>query len=310
MALQVVVGGGAVGTAVARLLVERGDHVKLISRRGGAPEGIEGVAADATDGDGLARISEGAATIYSCAGPAYHQWATDWPPLAAGLIKAAELSGAVLVTTGNLYGYGQVDGPIREDLPLRPNTEKGRVRAQVWTDALTAHEAGRIRTAEVRGSDYLGDGAVSPYSVLVLPKLLAGKAASVPADLDAPHSWTYVGDVARTLIAVADDQTAWGRAWHVPSPEPLSMRALATLTAELAGTTPARISSMPSFVLRLAGLVDKTARASVETQYQWRRPFVLDSTAAIVAFGIKPATTADAVREMIEPNRNIRRQTP
>ncbi|WP_405061725.1 NAD-dependent epimerase/dehydratase family protein [Kribbella sp. NBC_01505] len=308
MALQVVVGGGPVGTAVTRLLTERGDQVRLISRRGGAPDGVEGVAADATDGDGLARIAEGAATIYSCAGPAYHQWATDWPPLGAGLVKAAELSGALLVTTGNLYGYGQVDGPIREDLPLQPNSEKGAVRVQVWTEALRAHEAGRIRTAEVRGSDYLGVGAVSAYSVLVLPKLLAGKAASVPADLDAPHSWTYVGDVARTLIAVADDQTAWGRAWHVPSPEPLSMRELAALTAELAGTAPARISSMPQFALRLAGLVDKTARASIETQYQWRHPFTLDSTPAIVAFGIEPASVADAVREMIEPNGSARRQ--
>ncbi|GAA1668065.1 NAD-dependent epimerase/dehydratase family protein [Kribbella yunnanensis] len=308
MALQVVVGRGPVGTAVARLLVERGDRVKLISRRGGAPDGVEGVAADATDGDELARIAEGAATIYSCAGPAYHQWATDWPPLGAGLVRAAELSKALLVTTGNLYGYGEVDGPIREDLPLRPNSVKGQVRTQVWTEALIAHEAGRIRTAEVRGSDYLGAGATSPYSVLVLPKLLAGKAASIPADLDAPHSWTYVGDVARTLVAVADDEAAWGRAWHVPSPEPMSVRALATLTAELAGTAPARISAMPSLLLRLAGLFAPTARASVETQYQWRRPFTLDSTAAIVAFGIKPVPVADAVQEMIELNRSTGRQ--
>ncbi|MFB6722212.1 NAD-dependent epimerase/dehydratase family protein [Kribbella sp. NPDC056345] len=308
MALQVVVGRGPVGTAVARLLVQRGDRVKLISRRGGAPDGIEGVAADATNGDELGRIAEGAAAIYSCAGPAYHQWATDWPPLGAGLVRAAELSKAVLVTTGNLYAYGEVDGPIREDLPLRPNSVKGEVRAQVWTEALKAHEAGRIRTAEVRGSDYLGAGAISPYSVLVLPKLLAGKAASIPADLDVPHSWTYVGDVARTLLAVADDDTKWGRAWHVPSPEPLSLRALATLTAELAGTAPARISSMPSFVLRLGALFDPTARASVETQYQWRRPFTVDSTPAMVAFGIEPVSVTDAVQEMIELNRSTGRQ--
>jgi len=47
-----------------------------------------------------------------------------------------------LVTTGNLYGYGAVDGPMHEDLPLRPNSEKGRVRVQVWEDVLAAHRAG------------------------------------------------------------------------------------------------------------------------------------------------------------------------
>jgi hypothetical protein len=99
---------------------------------------------------------------------------------------------------------------MTEGLPLRPNTEKGQVRVGIWNEALEAHRAGRIRTAEVRSSDYLGAGAVTPLTLLVLPKVLTGKRASAPADLDAPHSWTYTGDVARTLLAVAADAGSWG----------------------------------------------------------------------------------------------------
>jgi len=300
MSLQIVVGAGPVGTATARLLAERGDQVRVITRSGSGPEGVERIAADATDADVLARYAEGASTIYSCAGPPYHSWPTDWPPLGAALVKAAEVSGAVLITTGNLYGYGAVDRPMTEDMPLHPNSIKGQVRAKLWTDALEAHRAGRIRTAEVRGSDYLGAGALTTFSVMVLPKVVAGKRASVPADLDAPHTWTYVGDVARTLIAVGDDERAWGRAWHVPSAEPVSVRALAARAADLAGAPPARIAAMPVTALRLAGLFNPAARALVETQYQWRRPFVLDSTAATVAFGIKPTPVDDALRESVE----------
>ncbi|TCC35132.1 NAD-dependent epimerase/dehydratase family protein [Kribbella sindirgiensis] len=300
MSLQIVVGAGPVGSATARLLAERGDQVRVITRSGSGPDGVERVAADASNPDVLARYAEGATTIYSCAGPPYHRWSTDWPPLGAALIKAAESSGALLVTTGNLYGYGAVAGPMTEEAPLRPNSIKGHVRAKLWTDALEAHRAGRIRTAEVRGSDYLGAGAVTSFSVAVLPKVIAGKRASAPADLDAPHSWTYVGDVARTLLAVADDETAWGRAWHVPSAEPVPVRALAARAAELAGAPPARIGAMPVIALRLAGLFNPTARELVETQYQWRRPFVLDSTAATVAFGIKPTPVDDALSESIE----------
>jgi hypothetical protein len=47
---------------------------------------------------------------------------------------------------------------MTEDLPLRPNSVKGQVRTKLWTDALAAQEAGRIRAVEVRGSDYLGRG--------------------------------------------------------------------------------------------------------------------------------------------------------
>jgi nucleoside-diphosphate-sugar epimerase len=41
------------------------------------------------------------------------------------------------------------------------------------------------------------------------------------------------------------------------------------------------------------------ARAARETQYQFRKPFVLDSTAATEAFGIKPTPLDDALRETI-----------
>ena len=273
----------------------------MITRSGSGPEagGIERVAADASDGEALARLTEGATAIYSCAGPPYHRWSTDWPPLGAALIRAAETTGAVLVTTGNLYGYGAVDGVMTEETPLLPNSVKGRVRAKLWTDALAAHEAGRIRTAEVRGSDYLGAGAVSPFSVMVLPKVTKGRRGLAPADLDAPHSWTYVGDVAKTLVAVAADPSAWGRPWHVPTPAPVSIRALATRAAEIAGAPRARVAKMPAIVLRLAGLFSPDAREMLETQYQWQRPFIVDSTAATVAFGIKPTRTDDALREMI-----------
>ncbi|TCO22312.1 nucleoside-diphosphate-sugar epimerase [Kribbella steppae] len=310
MSLHVIVGAGPVGSATARLLAARGEQVRLITRSGSGPQqlpgrstsgaGIECVAADASDEVALERHTAGAVALYSCAGPAYHRWTTDWPPLGAALVRAAEASGAVLVTTGNLYGYGEVDGPMTEEMPLRANSVKGRVRAKLWEDALAAHEAGRIRTAEVRGSDYLGAHAVSPFSVMVLPKVIAGGRGTAPADLDAPHSWTYVGDVARTLVAVAADEKAWGRPWHAPTPPPMSIRELAGRAAELAGAPAARVAKMPGVALRLAGLFNPAAREMIETQYQWQRPFVVDSKAATVAFGIEPTPTDEALRETID----------
>src|SRR6266545_2821444 len=86
-------------------------------------------------------------------GRLYHRWLTDWPPLASSLLTAAERSGAVLVSASNLYGYGPVDGPITPETPLAATQPKLRLRAQMWRDALAAHQAGRLRTSEVRASD-------------------------------------------------------------------------------------------------------------------------------------------------------------
>ncbi|RDI55315.1 NAD-dependent epimerase/dehydratase family protein [Nocardia mexicana] len=306
MSLHVIIGAGPVGSALARLLADRGEEVRVITRSGKGPahNGIRLLAADTTDAAALAEHARGAVALYSCAGPAYHRWATEWPPLGAAMVRAAEITGAVLVSTGNLYGYGPVDGAMTEDLPLRPTSVKGRVRADLWSAALAAHEAGRIRTTEVRGSDYLGAGTTSPFSVLVLPKVLAGRVASVPADIDAPHSWTQVSDVANLLAVVAADEKAWGRPWHVPTAAPLSIRTLAERTAELAGASRARVRTMPGLLLRLAGLFDPMAREMIEIQYQLRKPFVLDSSAATAAFGIEPSPVEAGLREMITAARD------
>jgi nucleoside-diphosphate-sugar epimerase len=301
VALHVVVGAGAVGTATARLLADRGDHVRLVSRRGTGPEhpSVERVAADATDSAVLARLAPGAVALYNCAAPPYHRWTLDWPPLAAAFLDAAEASGAVLVSAGNLYLYGPVDGPLTEDLPARPAGPKARVRARMWQDALARHEAGRIRTADVRASDHIGAGSQSMLTLAVLPRVLAGKRASVPADLDAPHTWTAVPDVARTLVAVADDEQAWGRAWHVPSVPPLSVREVVTRACALADAPPPRLSTMPAPVLWLGGLGNPLVRELRETQYQFRRPFVMDSAAVTAALGVSPAPIEESLAETV-----------
>src|SRR5262245_53886825 len=219
MALHVIVGAGAIGTNTALLLAERGDRVRVVTRSGSGPThpAIEKVAADATDAQALRRLAAGAAALYNCANPPYDKWPRFWPPLAAALLDAAEHTGAVLVTTGNLYGYGPVDRPMTESMPLAATTVKGQVRAKMWQDALAAHEAGRVRATEARASDFIGLNSRSMFNERMLPTLLTGGTVRAPIDFDQPHTVSYVKDVARTLVTLADDERAWGRPWHVPS---------------------------------------------------------------------------------------------
>ena len=293
MDTHLVVGAGPVGTAVARRLLADGHHVRVVTRSGSGPEQAERVSSDAADGARLAELADGAVAIYNCVNPTYSRWEQDWPPVAAALLGAAESSGAVLATVGNLYGYGRVDAPMTEQTPLAATGHKGRVRNAMWRDALAAHEAGRIRTFEVRGSDYLGGNSMLSY--VVTPALRKGRRAFVPADLDVPHTWTCTEDVAALLVTGVYDERAWGRAWHVPSNDPLSIRALTAIAAEQLGVTP-KLSSMPYAVLWAAGLVNPMAKELRETQHQFRRPFVLDSTAARETFGLVPTPMDEAVR--------------
>ncbi|RHA44530.1 NAD-dependent epimerase/dehydratase family protein, partial [Cellulomonas rhizosphaerae] len=272
MARHVVLGKGPVGTAVAAHLVGLGHDVVVVSRSGApvaAPSpvsagtgtshagAVEHVAADATDTARIASLAVGAVSIINAASPAYDQWPALWPTLHAAAMGAAERSGAVLVTAGNLYGYGEGSGVMTEATPLRSTERKGAVRAQMWRDALARHEAGTIRATEVRASDYIGPGTLGPAHAgeRLFAPLLQGKAVHPVGDPTQPHSWTYLQDFAAALVAAAGLELAWGHAWHAPTNEPLTFGELARRCAAEAGLPAPKVSPVPPVVVRAIGLV-------------------------------------------------------
>ena len=295
-------GFGPAGAATARLLAEEGHRVRVITKSGRDPEpGIEHVALDAADGERLAEAAQGAAAIHTCAAPPYHRWTSEWPPLASSVCAAAEATGAVLVMLGNLYGYGPVDGPITEELPLAATGPKGRVRAAVWEQARRLHEQGRIKAVEVRASDFFGPGVTDGghLAARVMPRLLRGKPVSALGDPDAPHSWTYLPDVARALVEVAGEERAWGRAWHVPTQPALSTREMVNRLAAQSDTGPVVVRRLSPAVLGVASVVSPLIRELKEIRYQFDRPFVMGSSAYEAEFAVRATPLDEQVKATV-----------
>lgn len=289
--LHIVVGAGPVGTTVAHRLAQAGKRVRLITRSGSGPQHplIQLVSADASDSATLSAIAKRAAVLYNCANPgSYPQWKRVWPPLAACILGAAESSGAVLVTLGNLYGYGPVSEPMTPDMPLRPSDPKGAIRARMWEDALASHRAGRVRATEARASDYIGPTAPVRSSILALyaNATLADRTAWVFADPDQPHAWTAVTDIATTLITLGADSRAWGSPWIVPSSEPISTRKVLSQLARIAGAEEPRLRRIPRALLSAGGLFVPTLRELRGVLYQFDAPFAVDASATTATFGL------------------------
>jgi nucleoside-diphosphate-sugar epimerase len=301
MSKHVVIGAGPIGTATALQLAERGQQVTLVTRSGSGPShpGITRTSADASSVAAMAEIATGAVAIYNCANPAYHRWPSDWPPIAQAVLAAAESSDAVLVTASNLYVYGPVSGPMTEDLPLATQGHKGLTRAQMWRDALAAHEAGRVRATEVRSSDYVGPGAESPLGARVVPRLLAGRNVTVMRSADTSHSWTATNDVASLLVTVALDERAWGRPWHAPSNPPRTQREAVCDLCRVAEVDPVNVKEYPPMLLRAMGLFNPRIRELPEVAYQLQAPFVLDSSAAQQTFGLAPTPWEDVLAAVV-----------
>lgn len=306
MSHHLVVGAGPVGRHVAALLAERSDprdqrdRVTVVSRSGRSTSitGVEHLALDASDADALARAAEGAAVVYNCANPGdYTQWEHTWPPLAAALLTAAERTGATYAITGNLYPYGPVDGPMHEGLPDAATDHKGVLRASLWADARAAHDAGRVRVVEVRASDYLGPGiGANGHVTRVLPAALRGRAVWMVGRTDLPHTFTDVLDVARTLVAAAEDERAHGRTWMVPSNAPRTQRQALTDVLAAAGKPAVPVHRMPAALFRVGGLVSPMLRELADLTYQWTAPYVVDDRESRSHFGIEPTPWDEVCR--------------
>ena len=297
MALHVIVGKGPVGTTTAEVLAARGHSVRVLSRSGGVSTGaVEHRRVDASDAAALTAATTGAAALYNAVNPAYHRWPTDWPPVAAALLTAAERSGAVLVTMANLYVYGRPTGPMTPQSPLAATDTKGRVRAAMWREALAAHEAGRIRMTEARAGDFVGPQVPAGQSHLVrqLPALRRGRRAWVVGDPDAPRSWSYLPDVAATLAVLGTDERALGRAWHVPSSPPRSQRQALGDLAGAMGRAPVPVSGIPWPALTAIGWFSPMMREVVDVRHQFDQVYLLDAAETTEVFGLT-ATPWDEV---------------
>ena len=308
MSTHLVIGAGPVGSEVARLLADEGHDVVVVTRHGSGPQlpGVRLVATDAASVDALLVAAPEAVVIYNCASPEYHRWAQDWPPLATAMLSYAERTGAVLAICSNLYGYGPVNGPMSEGLPLASTGTKGRVRAQMWLDTKAAHDAGRIRATEVRGSDYICASENSLVgSSRVVPRILDGKSVSLLGSVNAEHTWTAPADAARLLVTAAAAERGWGRAWHVPSNPPRTQRQVVNDLADTAGVPHVPVTSLPAGMVKLLGLFSPAIREMAETSYQRDRPFVMDDSAARVTFGLAPTPWHDILSQIIGSYRHV-----
>jgi nucleoside-diphosphate-sugar epimerase len=292
--LHVVLGaGGGTGGAIVRELVGQGRRVRAVTRGGNAaasygtlpPASFEDVAANVTEREQLRRALDGAAVVFHCAQPAYTRWPQEFPAMTRGIMEATAGAGAKLVFADDLYMYGPVDGPMTEDSPPVAQTKKGKVRAAMAAELLEADRDGRLRVVIGRSSDYFGPGGLtSSVGERFFKALLAGKKVTWFADLDQPHTMSYLPDMAHAFVVLGDRPEADGQVWHTPAAEALTGGQYIELAARLAGM-PAKPAVMGLGMVRLVGLVVPVLREFPELMYKYERPFVSDAGKFEAAFG-------------------------
>lgn len=301
--VNVIFGTGPLGMAVMRELKRRGvQRIRMVNRSGRLSElaPVEVVKGDASQPSEAIALCKDAEAVYHCAMPAYTKWPQQFPALTAGILAGAAAVDAKLIYGDNLYMYGEVKGPLTENLPYLATGKKGLTRAHMAEALLLAHQSGKVRVAIGRASDYYGPGVKqSSFGERVFGFALNGKPVDLLGSVDMPHTYTYIDDFAKGLVTLGQEDRALGEVWHVPSAKTMTTRGmLAMLFEELGSTRKIRTSSRG--MVSVIGLFHPMLRELKEVFYEFEQPFVLDHSKFLAAFG--PQTTTpheEAIRQTV-----------
>jgi nucleoside-diphosphate-sugar epimerase len=306
--LHVVYGSGPVGTAVVETLLAQRKQVRVVTRSGmrkHLPAQAEVVRGDATDPADAQRVCAGATHVYNCTNPTdYHRWPEQFPPLQRGVLAGAAANGAKLIVMENLYMYGPHGGvPMTEATPMNGHGSRSSTRVQMTEELFAAHRSGKVRVASVRAADLFGPHVTeSLVGARLFEPVLAGKPAQLFANLDLPHTVSYIGDVSRALVTVGAHDAAFGHAWHAPNAPTVTPRAFVRMLGQEAGIVP-RVSAlarpMARALLPLVGLFVPPMRGIAENMYIGYEPYIVDHSAYAGTFGDHATPLQEAIRETV-----------
>ncbi|TDT73675.1 dTDP-4-dehydrorhamnose reductase [Litoreibacter halocynthiae] len=151
--------------------------------------------------DALPDAAWGADIIVNAWNPAYPDWAKLVPQLTKQIIDTAKDTGATVLIPGNLYNYGaDMPSELNEATQHRPTGPLGEIRETMER----AYKDAGVRTIVLRAGDFI-DTAPSGnwYDKVITAKLRKGF-VDYPDDLDTPHSWAFLHDLADAAVMLAE----------------------------------------------------------------------------------------------------------
>ncbi len=279
--VHVVVGAsGGTGSALVRELVGRGRRVRAVNRSGRmtVPAGVEVVAADATDARRMQEVCRGAGVVYNAVNVPFMQWRESFPAAIDGVLAGARAAGARMVFVDDTWMYGRVSGSMTEDLPYRPVSNKGVLRAWLAERVLAAHASGQVRTVIGRAPELYGPGVESVLGRNLFGPALGKGPALWVGDMDQPLGPMFIDDFAHGLADLGEHECSAGRAWHIPTPPPTTARSFLRELFGQAQRRPAVLRLGPA-AARALGLTWPVLREGAEMLYQFRQPHSVDATA-------------------------------
>ena len=299
---HLVIGEGQIGRAVIDRALADGDTVTVL-RRSPAPSepGLRRVTGDLLAPGVLEEAVSGAEAIHACFHAPYDAriWQRQLPPRELAVLDAAASAGVPVTFPESMYAFQGGASDLHEGAPMAPRDAKGEVRRQLL-ERRRAHDA---RTLSVVASDLSGPTTVGTgaavMSVMLIERIVAGSRPVVIGDPEAPHSLTFVPDLAAAMLhaarhakRLAPDGDA---VLHAPSAPARSQRELIAATSALLDVPVRRPLVVPRMAVRALSPLSTLARELHGIAGIWYAPCVLRAGILAAQEGMRPTSWQDAL---------------
>jgi len=294
--------GGPVANALTEELVNHNETIRLVSRKPIATTGknISWQKADLLNYNEVLEATKGSAVIYLCAGIVYNAeiWQQQWPLIMQNVINASKAANARLIFFDNIYMYGLVKGPITEETPYKPISEKGKVRAKIADQLMAEVKAGKIKASILRAADFYGtDSKNSFLDMMLLDKYAKKQSAQWIGNPKVKHNFTYIPDAGRAMYLLGQDPQSDNQIWHAPTAAPLTGTEFINMAANIYQAKP-KFMRVTKFMLWIFGLFNKVVADTVEMYYQYNHDYNFNSDKFEKAFNFKPTSYQDGISHM------------
>jgi len=294
--------GGPVANALTQELLDHNETIRLISRKPINPIGknISWQKADLLNYNEVLEATKGSTVIYLCAGLVYDAkiWQQQWPIIMQNVINATKAANARLIFFDNVYMYGLVDGPMTEETPYKPISEKGKVRVKIADQLMAEVKAGKIQASILRAADFYGtDSKNSSFDMMVLDKYAQKQSAQWIGDTRVKHNFTYIPDAGKAMYLLGQDPLSDNQIWHAPTAMTLTGKEFIELAANIYHVKP-KFMRINKLMMWLFGLFNKVVAGAVEMYYQYDHNYDFNSDKFEKAFKFKPTSYKDGIRHM------------
>lgn len=299
---------GGIGGEVARQLRDAGWDVRALKRGGQRAiehrDGINWVRGDAMNRDEVVAAAMGCSVIVHAVNPpGYRRWSELVLPMLDNTIAAATAQGATVVLPGTVYNYGPNAFPVlREDSPQQPQTRKGAVRVELERRLRSATTEG-CRVIIVRAGDFFGPKlGNSWFSQGWVKPRQAVAAVNLPGSRGVGHQWSYLPDVARTMVALLERRDSlepfatFHMAGHWDADGTQMAEAIRRAVVRRGGAQP-KLRPFPWWLVTLASPFVATLRELREMRYLWSEPVCMSNDRLTAVLGREPHTPLDEAVE-------------